>query len=289
MKWATPQDAMFEEQKLQVKIEQDRRLKVYSSPWSFFSLFFTDEILNHITFQTNLCNNEISHARGTKPVSPVSREEIKKLFGIILFMGIEKFHNRRMYWNPVTLSKVISESNMTRNRFDELLRVLHFNNNTFQKNPGEVGYNCLFKLQPIIDHFRHVFSTSGIPETMLAVDEMMVAFKGRYKLKVYLPAKPAKCGYKLWSMAGVSGYFYNFEIVGEHDKKGSPVAETAVKCIGESGYVVARLTQLLDRGKHKVYFDNYFASPDLLVYLKKRHLCSLNSETKQKSRLFYNE
>ena len=74
-----------------------------------------------------------------------------------------------MYWNPVTLSKVISESNMTRNRFDELLRVLHFNNNAFQKNPGEVGYNCLFKLQPIIDHFRHVFSTSVIPETMLAV------------------------------------------------------------------------------------------------------------------------
>ena len=135
----------------------------------FFSLFFSNEILNHITFQINLYNNEISHARGTKPVSSVSREEIKKIFGIILFMGIEKFPNRKMYWNPVTLSKVISESNMTRNRFDELLRVLHFNNNAFQKNPGEVGYNCLFKLQPIIDHFRHVFSTLVIPETMLAV------------------------------------------------------------------------------------------------------------------------
>ena len=63
---------------------------------AFFTLFFTDEILNHITFQTNLYNNEILHAKGTKPVSPVSREEIKKLFGIILFMGIEKFPNRRM-------------------------------------------------------------------------------------------------------------------------------------------------------------------------------------------------
>ena len=169
VKWTTPQDAMLEEQNLQVKIEQDRRLNVYSSPWSLFSLFFTDEILK-------------SHARGTKPVSLVSREGIKKQFGIILFMGIQKFPNRRMYWNPVKLSKVISESNMTRKRFDELLRVLHFNNSTFQKNPGEVGYNCLFKLQSIIDHFRHVLSTSVIPEPMLAVDEMMVAFKGRHKL-----------------------------------------------------------------------------------------------------------
>ena len=50
VKWTTPQDSLFEKQKLQVKIEQDRRLNVYSSPWSFFSLFFTDEIVNHITF-----------------------------------------------------------------------------------------------------------------------------------------------------------------------------------------------------------------------------------------------
>ena len=67
--------------------------------------FFSDEILNHITFQTNLYINEISHLRGTKPASPVSREEIEKLFRIILFMGTEKFPNKRRLWNPVTLSK----------------------------------------------------------------------------------------------------------------------------------------------------------------------------------------
>ena len=175
---------------------------------------------------------------------------------------------------------------MTRNRFDELLRVLHFNNNAFQKNPGEVGYNCLFKLQPIIDHFRHVFSTSVIPETMLAVDEMMVAFKGRHKLKVYMPAKPTKWGYKIWSLAGVSGYVYNFEIVGEHDRKGAPVGEKALKGIGESGYVDARLTQSLDRGKHKVYFDNYFALPDLLVYLKEKGIFALSTLRPNRSRGF---
>ena len=138
------------------------------------------------------------------------------------------FPNRRMYWNPVTISKVLSESNMIRNRFDKLLRVLDFNNNAFQKNPGEVGYNCLFKLQTIIDHFRPAFSTSVIPKTMLAVDEMMVAFKGRDKLKVYMPNK-------IWSPAGVSGYVYNFEIVDKHDRKGASVGETVVRGIRERG------------------------------------------------------
>ena len=85
-----------------------------------------------------------------------------------------------------------------------------------------------------------------------------------------MTVKPTKWGYKIWSLAGVSGFVYNYEIVGEHDRKGAPVGEIAVKGIGESGYVVGRLTQSLDCGKHKVYFDNYFASPDLLVYLKKR-------------------
>ena len=61
-------------------------------------------------------------------------------------MGTEKFPNRRIHWNTVTLQKVISESNITQKRFDELLRVFHFNNKAFQKDPGEVGYDFLFKL-----------------------------------------------------------------------------------------------------------------------------------------------
>ena len=66
---------------------EDKTRQTYTAVHGLF-LFFTDEILNHITFQTNLYNNEISHARGTKPVSPVTSNEIKKLFQIILFMGI---------------------------------------------------------------------------------------------------------------------------------------------------------------------------------------------------------
>ena len=85
--WTTPQDSLFEKQKLQENIEKDKRLNIYSSSWYFFSLFFTDDILNYITFQTNFYNNKISHERGTKPVLHVSREEIKKLFKIILFYG----------------------------------------------------------------------------------------------------------------------------------------------------------------------------------------------------------
>ena len=43
---------------------------------------------------------------------------------------------------------------------------------------------------------------------------MMIAFKCRHALKVYMPNKPTKWGYKLWCRAGVSGYVYAFEVSG---------------------------------------------------------------------------
>ena len=124
---------------------------------------------------------------------------------------------------------------------------------------------------------------------MLATDGIMAAFKGRHKLKVHMPAKPTKWGYYTWSLAGVLDYAYNLETVGEHDRKGALVDETLVKGRGESGYVVASLTQLQDRCTQKVYFENYFGSPDLLVYFIKGRLCSLNPENKQKSQLSCNK
>ena len=73
VEWTTPQDSLYEKQKLQVNIEKDRRLKVY-----IFFLYFSQTkywITSHL--KQILYNNEISHTRGTKPVSHVSREEIK--------------------------------------------------------------------------------------------------------------------------------------------------------------------------------------------------------------------
>ena len=73
-----------------------------------------------------------------------------------------------------------------------IVTIINNNNNnnnriliiTLSKKTWRIGCNCLVKLQPNIDHFCHVFSTSIIRKTMPAVDEMMVAFKDCHKLKV---------------------------------------------------------------------------------------------------------
>ena len=80
-----------------------------SSSMSFLSLFFNDELLEDITFQTNVYNTASANNEETKPAQPLKVDELKKVFCVILFMDIEKFPNRRLYWKSFTLSKFIAE------------------------------------------------------------------------------------------------------------------------------------------------------------------------------------
>ena len=85
----------LKKKKLQLNQELTGPLDSGSSPMSSLSLFFSDELLEDITFQTNLRNTASVNEKGTKPTTPVEVDKLKKVFGIVLFMGIEKFSNRR--------------------------------------------------------------------------------------------------------------------------------------------------------------------------------------------------
>ena len=168
------------------------------------------------------------------------------------------------------MSKFIANANISCNQFEEILSILHFKDNNLQKPSGDPNYKPLFKLKSTNDLLQNTYGTIVIPETMVAVDEMMVAFKGRHKLKCFMSQKQTKWGYKLWSLAGVSGYVYNFAMVGENGAKVPPPGEPVVNGVGESGYVVLRLADNLTNKKPKKFFDNYFASPELHVCLKEK-------------------
>ncbi|XP_066933930.1 uncharacterized protein [Clytia hemisphaerica] len=198
-----------------------------SSPTEFVNLFLTDDFLEEIIFQTNLYNTQRSNSgykvavrlpgsteRAKRRVDPVTKEELRKVIGIILYMGIPKLPNRRMYWSPFTRVPIIADA-MTRNRFEEILAILHFNDNEEMPDRSSPDYDRMYKLRPLIDHLNKAFLEAVMPETCQAVDEQMVPFKGHHGAKMYMPKKPVKWGYKIWSRAGVSGYVYEFEVCGD--------------------------------------------------------------------------
>ena len=80
---------------------------------------------------------------------------------------------------------------ISRNRFEEITRYLHFIDNDKLPAHGEDGFSRLQKVDPAL---KRRFKRAYYPHSQVSVDEAMVPFKGRSSMKQYLPMKPIKRG-----------------------------------------------------------------------------------------------
>ena len=101
-------------------------------------------------------------------------------------MGIVTLPKIDDYWKSGLRYGQIADK-MSRNRFQLIHRTLHFvDNNT---TSVEDKLDRVWKLQLWIEKLQTNFSTVSCDEFQ-SVDEIMVAFKGRSILRMYLPKKP---------------------------------------------------------------------------------------------------
>lgn len=234
------------------------------TPFSIFKLLFSDEIVNLIVEQTNLYAQQIFLKSG-KPYTKTNPQEISTFLGMNILMGIKRSPSYRDYWstsadlNDPHISKL-----MTVNRFGWLLSSIHINDNHMMPKRGEVGYDKLYKIRPFLSILKFNFQKYYTPKNIIAVDESMIKFKGRSTIKQYMPKKPIKRGYKVWSLADKNGYLWNFDIY--TGKKGEAV-ETNL-----GARVVKDLSILLQNKNYMLYIDNYFTSLPLLSYLKTKKI-----------------
>ncbi|CAF1158013.1 unnamed protein product [Adineta ricciae] len=173
-----------------------------------------------------------------------------------------------MYWSKPTKQALIS-SILTCHRFDEVLSILHFNNNEEEPTKADNNYDKLFKIRPLINHFNTKFQSAAIPEVICSADEQIVPYKGFSNLKRYNSSKPHSWGYKIYAREGKSSYLYQFEIEGDNQ------LITIDSNIGSAGNVVIRLTQNLHPNSFIAY-DNYYATIRLIKFLnvKQYHVVS---------------
>ncbi|KAL3225718.1 hypothetical protein MRX96_025643 [Rhipicephalus microplus] len=98
---------------------------------------------------------------------------------------------------------------MSVDRFSEIRRFLHFKDKSdtlsFQ-NDRVAG------MRPFIDALNEAFCSAVDPEEYQFVAEMAIPLKGRSSTEQYLPSKPKRWGFKVWVIAGVSGYICRFEV-----------------------------------------------------------------------------
>lgn len=225
-------------------------------PISAFQQIFPDTLIDHLVYQTNLY---VMQTNGIN-TKPAFFNEMKQFLGINILMGIKKLPSYRDYWSSICemRDRYIS-SKMPVNRFGWYLSKLHLNDNSLIKSRNEPGFDKLFKIRPILDILTVTFKSCYKPTRIQSIDESMIAFKGRSSIKQYMPNKPTKRGYKVWTRADAFGYVCQFEI---YTGKTNNIVE---KNLGAR--VVNDLVRDLVGKNYIVYFDNYFSSPKLMADL----------------------
>ena len=189
----------------------------------------------------------------------ITKPEMKAFFGICVIRGINQLPRVADYWkdDPFIGNEGIKRT-MLRNCFQEISQFLHFADST----RGEEGYDRLFKVRRVLNATSENSQRCYSPNKHIAVDEGMIAFKGRLSFRQYMPAKPMKYGKKVWMAAdSKNGYVVNFDVY-----FGSKEGAQRIHGLGYD--VVIKMIKPYMNKNHHVYFDNFFSSTVLLEHLE---------------------
>uniref|UniRef100_A0A803JPT4 PiggyBac transposable element-derived protein domain-containing protein n=2 Tax=Xenopus tropicalis TaxID=8364 RepID=A0A803JPT4_XENTR len=242
-------------------------------PIDFFQLYITEAILQDMVLYTNLyaeqylTHNPLPRYARAQAWHPTDIAEMKKFLGLTLAMGLIKANSLESYWDTTTvLSIPVFSATMPRNRYQLLLRFLHFNNNATAVPPDVPGHDRLHKLRPLINSLSERCGEVYTPSQNICIDESLLLFKGRIAFRQYIPSKRARYGIKFYKLCeSISGYTSYFMIYEGKDSKldppGCPLDLTV------SGKIVWELiSPLLGQGYH-LYVDNFYTSIPLFTAL----------------------
>lgn len=240
----------------------------------FFSLF-DYSLFTTMSEQTNTYFMQVKDKPGVsqqemKSWTNTDEKELIVFTAITMLMGHVKKNLISEYWstNPLISTPIFSNV-MSRNRYQILLRMLHFSdNNTI--TPGD----RLYKIRPILEALMKKFSERYVPFEKLAIDETLFLFKGRLVFRQYIPSKRARFGIKLFVIADCETGFVLHVIPyvgGSTELK----FEDKQASIGITGRVVMTLMEPHLEKCHKLFIDNWYMSPALseLLYEKRTNVC----------------
>ena len=246
---------------LNAPVDEEVLFSDITNPMTYFRKFITDEILESIVSQSNL------YAIQKDPNKPLglTKRELEQWLGLLFHFSIMHLPQTRLHWsfNYPCRYNFVSDV-MSRDRWERIKACLHLRDNN-----DPVNGDKLFKVRPLVDHLRNIFSSINKSQN-LCVDEQMIPFKGRHHIKQYIKSKLKKWGFKIFVLAGVDGFIYDFI---PYTGKILPSDLPRVPDLGPSSNIVIHLTKSIkDNCNHCLYFDNWFSSLPLVEYLSKRQI-----------------
>ena len=115
----------------------------------------------------------------------------------------------------------------------------------------------LCKIRNIFDILNNKFYELYNPTEHLAIDEVIVLFKGRVIFRQYIPKKHKRFGIKIYKLCDALGYAYDMSVY--LGKQWLLVTQEMSATYG----TVLELVRRVEGLGHKQYIDSYFSSPAL--------------------------
>jgi hypothetical protein len=155
---------------------------------------------------------------GPSPQHDVTDPEMFAFLALTLQMGHTVQDRLEDYWTKMEeLCTPFYGQTMARARYCHILRFLHFTDNN--SNGDDWTDDKLWKIQDLFEIIRTNFSKFHNPSEHLAVDEVIVKFKGRVLFTQYIPKKRKRFGIKMFQLCDSTGYTYDMNVYPGKDRQ----------------------------------------------------------------------
>lgn len=194
------------------------QLEALKTPIEFFKYFFTDEMLDILKDKIG------AHAKQKWPEKSfdVTTDELEQFLGVYLNMCLIRLPSIRAYWSEA-LGHPRVNNVMSCNRWEEIKRYLHFNDNAKMVPKGKPDDDPLYKIRPFLYQLRARLLTVPKQEDLSTHDLIISTKLGA--------VKKSKRDCKIQLFSGSSGFVYDFEINLRNPK--SELKHDCGKCIAD--------------------------------------------------------
>lgn len=228
------------------------------TPYHVFCQFFTDVVIDRMVEATNAYaervvlakqrNRQKSETKRRKIYAwkRVDRVEMKAFLGLMMLMGVVQRKNYKDHWekNSIIRTKIFEET-MTFSRWISI------------KNMLQVTEKGRDRIDDFAAMLVHNWQAAYHPSRELSLDESLMKFKGRTKMKQCQKLKPAKEGLMaLLVSEAKTGYIFNWDLY-----RGKAMSW---KVKDYNTKTALRLLKPVANLGHHVYMDSAYTSGSLL-------------------------
>lgn len=254
------------------------------SPSQFIDLFLNDTFMDLLVLETNryagavieakAAKGELKRCSRLKAWTDTNKAEMKIFLGLFLHMGALSLPSIPHYWCENELYKTsFWRDRMSRNRFQLILRFLHFADNSQQND------DRLYKINPVLHHFNNTMERIYTAKRELCIDESMVLWRGRLLFRQYMKDKRHPYGVKFYELCESIGIVLKIKIYAGKSETITTKEETSIT----AQVVLDLMDGFLNKG-HILYADNFYNSVSLTKKLTSQstYLCgTLRSNRKE--------